>query len=177
LTSFAFYYYHTRKKTTLLKAKQQIAQLKIMATGHDEKDKSLKNMLMRSFDMAKKLSLLEATLNQEEKKHGAKLLRRFKEIVYDAPDGNYWQRLYPTINHYYNERLGILKDHHPSLDEAEFKVCCLSLADFKNDEMAIFMDCSESTVRAKKTSIRKKTGIAQGGDLSQYLLQYLKDSR
>ena len=173
LTGFAFYYYHTRKKTTLLEIKQQLAQLKIMAANYDDKDKSLKNMLMRNFDMAKKLSLLEVTLNQEEKKYGAKLLRRFKEIVYDAPDGHYWERLYPTINHYYNGRLNILKQQYPSLDETEFKVCCLSLADFKNDEMAIFMNCSESTVRAKKTSIRKKIGIVHGGDLSQYLTQYL----
>ncbi|MCL2097158.1 MAG: hypothetical protein FWH23_00160 [Bacteroidales bacterium] len=177
LIGFAFYYYHTRKKTVLLEVKQQLAQLKIMAANYDDKDKTLKSMLMRSFDMAKKLSLLEVTLNQEEKKHGAKLLRRFKEIIYDTPDGNYWQRLYPTINHYYNGRLNLLKQRYPSLDETEFKVCCLSLADFRNDEMAIFMDCSESTVRAKKTSIRKKIGITQGGDLAQYLAQYLLDSR
>jgi len=176
LTSFAFYYYYTKKKTALLAVKQQLAQLKVMAANYDDKDKTLKSTLMRSFEIAKKLSLLEATLNQEEKKHGAKLLRRFKEIVYNTPDGNYWKQLYPAIDNYYNSRLDILKQHYPSLDEPEFKVCCLCLADFKNDEMSIFMDCSESTIRAKKTSIRKKIGIVQGGDLSQYLIQYLKEN-
>jgi len=171
--SFAFYYYHTKKKTTLLEIKQQLSQLKVMAANYDEKDKTLKNTLMRAFDIVKKLSLLETTLNQEEKKHGAKLLRRFKEIVFDAPDGNYWKRFYPAIDGFYNGRLGILRQLHPFFDEAEFQVCCLCLADFKNDEMAIFMNCSESTIRAKKTSIRKKTGLAQGGDLVQYLMQYL----
>ncbi|MDR0295662.1 MAG: hypothetical protein LBH91_05680 [Prevotellaceae bacterium] len=173
LISFAFYYYHTKKKTALLAVKQQLAQLKVMAANYDDKDKTLKSTLMRSFDIAKKLSLLEATLNQEEKKYGAKLLRRFKEIVFDAPDGNYWKRFYPAIDNFYNGRLDILKQFHPSFDEAEFKVCCLCLADFRNDEMAIFMDCSESTIRAKKTSIRKKAGIVQGGDLAEYLMQYL----
>jgi len=175
LISFAFYYYYTRKKTALLEVKQQLAQLKVMAANYDDKDKTLKNMLMRGFDIVKKLSLLEVTLNQEEKKHGAKLLRRFKEIVLDAPDGNYWKRFYPTIDDFYNGRLDILRQHHPYLDEVEFKVCCLCLADFRNDEMAMFMNCSESTVRARKTSIRKKTGLAQGGDLVEYLTRYLQD--
>jgi tetratricopeptide (TPR) repeat protein len=173
---FTFYYYYAKKKTMLLAVKQQLAQLKVMAANYDEKDKTLKSMLLRNFDMAKKLSTLEVTLNHEEKKYGAKFLRRFKEIIFDATDGNYWKQFYPTIDNYYNGRLDILKHHHPSLSETEFKVCCLCLADFRNDEMVIFMHCSESTIRAKKTNIRKKTGIAQGGDLSQYLIQYLKDS-
>jgi hypothetical protein len=116
---------------------------------------------------------LENTLNQEEKIQGAKLLRRFKEIVFDVTDGNYWKRLYPTINNYYNGRLDVLKQIYPALNEMEFKVCCLCLADFKNDEMAVFMNCSESTIRARKTSIRKKTDTAQGGDLLQNLSRYL----
>jgi tetratricopeptide (TPR) repeat protein len=173
LTGFAFYYYHTYKKTILLEVEQQMAQLKIMVANYDDKDKTLKSTLLRSFDIAKKLSLLEVTLNREEKKSGAKLLRRFKEIVFGVSDGNYWKCFYPTINNYYNGRLDVLKDCYPSLSEMEFKVCCLSLADFRNNEMAIFMNCSESTIRAKKTSIRKKAGIPQGGDLARYLAQHL----
>jgi DNA-binding CsgD family transcriptional regulator len=173
LIGFAFYYYHTKKKTALLAAKQQLAQLKVMAANYDDKDKTLRNILMGRFEVVKKLTLLEATLNMEEKKYGAKLLRRFKEIVFDAPDGNYWKHFYPTIDNYYNDHLNVLKQRYPALNEMEFKVCCLCLADFKNDEMAIFMNCSESTIRAKKTSLRKKTGIIQGGDLVQFLTQYL----
>ena len=176
LISFAFYYYYTRKKTALLAVEQQMAQLKVMAANYDDKDKTLKSVLLRSFDIVKKLSLLEATLNYEEKKNGARLLRRLKEIVFDASDGNYWKQFYPAIDNYYNGRLDVLKHRYPSLNEMEFKVACLCLADFKNDEMAVFMNCSESTIRAKKTSIRKKTGMAQGGDLPQYLAQSLQDS-
>ncbi len=111
-------------------------------------------------------------LNQENKKNAARLLRRFKEIVYDTQDGNYWLEVYGIINHYYDDKLESLRQYCAGLEETEFKICCLSLADFRNDEMAVFLNLSINTIQAKKTHIRKKLNLGERGDIKDFLLQY-----
>ncbi len=169
LTGGIFYYTHTKKKTALLAALQQIEQFKLLANAYNDKDNALKNIALHHFDVIKKVSLLENTLNPEEKQNSAKLLQKFKKIVYNHTDDNFWKDFYSTVNNYYNGKLDNLQQSYPDLDESEVRVYCLALAGLRTTEIALLMNCAESTIRLKKTNIRKKLKLEQGVDLVSFL--------
>lgn len=168
LTSFAFYRYRVKNRERLLDAQQKILQLRDLANSYDEKELSVKNVLIQHLDILKKAALVEGYLKDEEKKQGEKLLKKFNEIVY-GQDSVDWSKLFQTINHLSNNFADKVAKQFPQLEDIEFKICCLTEADFSNMEISIILGLSVNTVQMKKSNIRKKLGLAGYGNIVEYL--------
>jgi len=171
---FFFYRRSMESKKEMLEAEQKIYRLKELSRSFDEKENSFRNILLRHFGILKKVALLEGYLKDDEKKQGQHLLKKFNEIVYGQEDLD-WDLLYRTMNDLSDGFLERLRKAFPQLDEAEFRVCCLSHAEFSNTETAIILKYSINTIQTKKSSIRKKLGIKTFGNIHDFLDKKVKN--
>jgi len=73
-----------------------------MAQSYNVKEKSLKNIVLRNFDILKKVALLEQFMITKPTSN--KLFKKFNEIVYNQDSMN-WNQLYDTINSLHNNCL------------------------------------------------------------------------
>ncbi len=157
----------------LKETEQKVSQMKKLARNFNEKEKSYRNILLRHFDILKKAALLEGYLNEDEKKKGKQLLRKFNEVVYGEKNLN-WNLLYETLNKLTSDFFVQLKNELPQLDELEFRICCLLAVDFNNTEIAIILNYSINTINIKRSAIRKKLGIKAFGNIRDFLNTTLK---
>ncbi|MFV0417249.1 MAG: LuxR C-terminal-related transcriptional regulator [Dysgonomonas sp.] len=172
MIGLAFYRYRIKNKEKLLDAQQKILHLKDLANSYDEKGISQRNVLLEHFDILKKVALLEGYMKDDEKKQGEKLLKKFNEIVYNQ-DSVDWSKIFQTLNHLSNNFPNKMKKAYPQLDDAEFKICCLTEAGLANMEIAIILGFSVNTVQMKKSNIRKKLNIEGYGNIIEYLKKNL----
>ena len=173
---FLFRQKNLKKEKDLLEAEQKISQLSHMAKSYDMKEDSFRNKLLHHFDILKKSALLEGFLREDEKKHGEKLLKKFNEIVYNQASLD-WDLLYQTMNELHNGFFDSLRETFPQLDESEFKVCCLIYSDFTSAEIAIIIGQSINTITAKRSSIRKRIGVKDYGNIVDYLNSNVKKKK
>lgn len=168
VTGFFLYYKNQKNSRKLLEAEQKIIQLNQMAKSYNKKEDSFRNKLLHHFDILKKSALLEGFLREDEKKHGEKLLKKFNEIVYNQATLD-WNILYQTMNELHNGFFDSLRETFPQLDESEFRICCLIYSDFTNSEISIIMGQSSNTITSKRSTIRKKIGVKDYGNIVDYL--------
>jgi tetratricopeptide (TPR) repeat protein len=117
----------------------------------------------------KELILLERGQKKADRELHAGILEQVKQVVFNADEAHIWESIYSTINDQHHGTLDYIRQRFPELDETEFKIGCLTCAGFKNNDMALFLRLSIHTVKAKKVSLRKKIGIAQGGDIAGFI--------
>jgi len=148
--------YMFRQKKIIIQAERDIERLQKMSISYNEKETTLKSIVLKDFDILKKVALLENYMIHNET--NSRLIKKFNEIVYNQESMD-WERLYETMNGLYNNLFTKLKSSFPQLDESEFKICCLSIAKFSNAEIALIMKYSTSSIQWKKACIRKKLGV------------------
>jgi tetratricopeptide (TPR) repeat protein len=171
---FFFYWLLMQRKRKLLEAEQRIYQLMELARNFDEKEISFRAVLLSHFNVLKKTALLEGYLKEDEKKKGGHLLRIFNEIVYGQENLD-WDLVYQAINNLQNGFFDRLREIFPQLDEPEFRICCLAYAEFTNTEIGILLEYQTNTVKAKKSTIRKKIGIETSGNFHDFLDRKVKN--
>ncbi|MCD8030297.1 MAG: hypothetical protein LUF85_05605 [Bacteroides sp.] len=168
ITSWIFIY---RQKKIIVQAEKDIAHLKNMSVLYNEKEKTLKNIVLKDFNILKKVALLESYMINNESNN--RLIKKFNEIVYNQEMMD-WNRLYETMDSLYDNLFTKLKENFSQLDETEFRICCLSIAKFSNAEIAVIMKFSTSSVQWRKASIRKKLGIKPMGNIFEFLNSYFQ---
>ena len=169
VVSILILYRHSiQNKRKLKETEQKVFQMKKLARNFNEKEKSYRNILIRHLDILKKAAVLEGYLNEDEKKKGKQLLRKFNEVVYGEKNLN-WSLLYDTLNKLTDYFFVHLRNELSQLDELEFRICCLLAVDFNNTEVAIILNYSINTIHAKRSSIRKKLGIKAFGNIKEFL--------
>ena len=107
-------------------------------------------------------------LRKDEIRQGERLLSKFNDIVYKQQELD-WDMLYDTMNELHYGFLDRLKELASTLDDNEFKICCLIYSDFTNQEIGIIMKFSSSTITHKRSLIRKKLGLPDYSNISEYL--------
>jgi Bacterial regulatory proteins, luxR family. len=155
-------------KKNALEAQNGILSLQKMAQTFDEKEQSFRNILLHQFDILKKATLLNVYIFESEKKKSSALLNRFNEIVYGQGNLN-WELLYEVMNRLYGGLFDRLKAACPDINETEFKICCLTYAEFSSIEIAIILNLSVNTVQMKRSSVRKKLNIEPMGNIAAFL--------
>jgi len=160
-------------KKVLNEAEERILAFNDLVDQSNKKDDSLKDILFDHFSILKKAALLEGYLKKEEKESGQKLLKKFNEIVYGTDRLN-WDALYDAMNKLYNKALDKFNKRFNDLDDIEFKVCCMIYADFSNTEISIILGLSNRSITAKRSSIRKKIGLDDYGNIGEYLKSTIK---
>ena len=155
------------KENQILDTEKKIYQLIEMSSSYNTKENPLKNLLLFHFGIIKKAALLKQYVKKDDK-HSHFLLNKFNEVVYGTESLN-WEMLYQNMNTIYNGLVNRLKECYPELTETEFRVCCLTYADFSCSEIGIILDLSPNTVQMKRSVVRKKLGVESQGNIQIYL--------
>ena len=81
-----------------------------------------------------------------------------------------WSDLYPVIDRLYdNFHTRLTERFGDTLTEKEVQICCLLCAGFSTKEIGVITQQSDATIYVRKTSIRKKIGVAEGQDIVAHL--------
>lgn len=151
-----------------LETEQKIDQLKESAKNYNSEQNTSRNLLLKQFDIMKKVALLDGFLREEDKEHSEKLIRKFNEIVYGKETSD-WSVLYESMNNLEDGFYSRMQQRFPLLDEIEFKICCLTCAQLSNTEIGIILKLRTNTIHARKTIIRRKIGLGSYGHLSEFI--------
>jgi len=164
LVIFIFYRKSVQDKRLLMESKQKIKILQRMANDFSIEKHSFSNILLEQFDILSKTALITQELSEKEQVSGQKLLKKFNEIVY-GKDTLDWNKLYQSMNSLKNGFYGKVRKKYPQLNEAEFRICCLTCdTGFSDKEIAIVLATTPDMVRKIRSKIRKKIGMATGED-------------
>ncbi|MCR5076776.1 MAG: LuxR family transcriptional regulator [Prevotella sp.] len=81
-----------------------------------------------------------------------------------------WTDLYPIIDRLYNQFYTRLTQRYGHLlTEKETQICCLLCAGFSTKEIGVVTQQTSATIYVRKTSVRKKIGVAEGEDIVAYV--------
>lgn len=164
-----------RNREQTIKAENTIRELQLMAKSYNEMECSFRTTLLQHFNILKKVASLEIYISKEGVKRDQHLLKVVNEIVYGQDRLN-WELLYASMNHLYHGFFDRLHTLFPSLDELEFRICCLTYARLTDMEIGLILKMSQKTVRMKRSDIRKKIGVPPFGHLNEFfdgILAYL----
>jgi len=185
---FIFYRNRSKNREALLIAEQQICQLKEMvnkksktvnrfsANSNEEINNKLRNTLFQQLDIFKKIPLMEAHLQKEDKKDGEKILEKINLILYNSTNTFDWKIFYQSVNALYSNYLNQLKKLFPKLSEEDILICCLSKSGFNNKEISLLKGSNQNIVQKKKSAIRKKIGMKDHGNFITLLDEIIKKS-
>ena len=173
-----------KNKEDLHKAQQDIVQFQEVADNlrlntenlrqnMKSQNEEFKNILFKRFEIQKKAALLDGYLSEQDKKQGSKLMRKYKEIVYENGECLQWDEIYEMLNKLYNNFPDKLSEKFPFLDEQERRICYLSVAKLTNSEIAIILESTTGSIQVRKTAIRKKTGMSLNEEFMKSLLDTL----
>lgn len=143
---------------------QQIEVLqKIKDTEASLRDE-LTSFIVRDFEIAKKIALLQQLQNEDDRRFLSKLNRLFltgenKLLSLD------WQAFYQHVDIYKHNFYTRLTAAYPILSEKEVQLSCMLMVGFNTSEMAAIWSQSVYSVHKCKTAIRKKMELSEGADL------------
>lgn len=129
----------------------------------EEDDRFFKKILLQQLGIIRMAAANPTAANQE-------LLKRMqqiadKEVAVDSMLN--WDDLYKTIDLTYNGYHSRLTAKYGNiLNEKEMQLCCLLRANFSTKEISIVTQQSVRTVYQRKTVIRQKLGLEEGGDIA-----------
>ncbi|WP_343556263.1 hypothetical protein [Sphingobacterium sp.] len=175
-----FLIYRAKQKSIQSKISNKIATLTGMKDDLEslvqKKQTDLRREILWRFDITKKFLKLNNEIKRLGKSHtdSGILLKQFNAIVY----GNYSQDEQWEIIHqaFKQARPGYsqkIKTLFPELNDTEFRIAILTYAEFSIKEIAIILKQSPNTVQTRRTSLRKKLGIENGGDIAFFIDQSL----
>lgn len=129
----------------------------------EKDDRFFKKILLQQLGIIRMAAANPTAANQE-------LLKRMqqiadKEVAVDSLLN--WDDLYKTIDLTYNGYHSRLTAKYGNvLNEKEMQLCCLLRANFSTKEISIVTQQSVRTVYQRKTVIRQKLGLEEGGDIA-----------
>lgn len=154
------------KENKILDAERKIYQLIEMSNTYNEREDSIKSVLLHHFNILKKAALLKSLKIEDEQNF--RLIKKVNEIIYEQESLN-WDIFYQHMNKINIGLFERVRIKYPLLDETEFRVCCLTYANLTCSEIGIILDLSANTVQMKRSSIRKKMGIESQGNIQDYI--------
>lgn len=171
------FYCLRRRRARLIEAEERIETLDrllaeasaaapVSASIPADDDRLLRRTLLQQLGLIRLVAGQPTAQNQE-------LLRRFSTLPHpgDPAEGLLvWGDLYPLIDRLYDgfharlvARFGTL------LTDKEQQLCCLLRADFTTKEISVLTAQSVPTIYQRKTTIRKKLGMDEKGDIIAFL--------
>ena len=145
-------------------SEEHIETLKIKKYDEDQYKAILNDYLGILTDIA----VYEDVFQKEDKN---KVISKMHQIVYDANDFN-WEKLYVAINilnkELFDKLINICNDCK-ELDELDFKICCLIISNFSQNEISILLRTPLRKIQRKITHIRITFGIEKGENIKAYI--------
>lgn len=169
------FFYIRNRRLRLAEAEDRIETLTRLLedankTNESECDSAFfKKILLKQLGIIRLVATAPTSQNQE-------LLRRISGITNkEVPVETLlvWEDLYPVIDKIYGgfySRMEACYGH--LLSEKEKQICCLLCADFSTKEIGVVTQQSVASVYVRKTTIRKKLGMDEKGDIVAYIKKY-----
>jgi DNA-binding CsgD family transcriptional regulator len=103
--------------------------------------------------------------------HEAKVLARtLRTLVRESPVfGGSWEAYLAVFSEVHPTFLEALRNAAPDLTRMETKVCILTMAEMKSDDMAALLCLSTRTIETHRLNSRKKLGVPKDGSLLAFL--------
>jgi tetratricopeptide (TPR) repeat protein len=117
----------------------------------------------------KRILQIVLSMKKSEKEQAAALLAKINYAVFNTDGEHVWDTVYSDTNLYFNKNMEKIKRRFSNINEQEFKILCLTCADFKNSDIASYLQISIHTVKAKKRMLRKKLDIPAGSDIVEFV--------
>lgn len=170
--AFILYKRSRRRRLQCIEAEDFIEKLNHIVDSNASK---LQELLSHNLDINKKISRLKSLPYEKN----IQQIRNFNEIFYNgkAPDELDWEEIYFTINFLYNDFKDKLISRFPQLNDKEVQLCCLLRAGFDTSDCAFMVEQSIYSVQKRKTTIRKKLGIDEGGNIIDFLNSRLSGNK
>ena len=131
-----------------------------------EEDSFFKKILLQQLGIIRLVASTPTNQNQA-------LLKRISGISGGEIPTNsllVWSDLYPVIDRLYDNFHTRLIDYYGNtITEKEVQICCLLCAGFSTKEIGVITQQSDATIYVRKTTIRKKIGVAEGQDIVTYI--------
>jgi tetratricopeptide (TPR) repeat protein len=144
-----------------------------MAADYRSKDEKIRNIILKQYDIMKKVALLETNSNYA-KADSKYMLKKFNFIVYGNEDVDF-DSLYKVMNLARDGFYEKIHDQYANLiTDQEFRVCCFSCEDFSDNEISIILKMTVNMVRKRRTEIRKKLKITDSGNIHNFLVEHLQ---
>jgi hypothetical protein len=140
-----------------------------------KKKENLRKLLTQRFEISKQMVIINASPIHNPKEKS--FLGKINEIFYNEPDVDFnWEEFYILLNELYDNFSIKLSRTYPELTKEEIHLCCLMKAGFNTSNICFILSYAPITVRTKKTKIRKKLGITDGGDLNDFLNKFIENN-
>ena len=120
------------------------------------------------FTVLKNIVFQEETLRKEGKTN---FITRVYKIIYNDDSFN-WDKLYITLNILNKElfdKLIVLFNNIPELEQLDFKICCLSISDFTQNEICILLKEPLRKTQRRITYIRTVLNIEKGNSIKKHI--------
>ncbi|WP_044123045.1 LuxR C-terminal-related transcriptional regulator [Segatella baroniae] len=179
----AAYWLYRRKYLRLAEAEESIETLKQMLreaqTAKHEEDGMPSDMADTNHENAffkkillQQMGIIRLVAGTPTNQNQA-LLKRISAIgggEIPAEDLIVWTDLYPIIDQLYHRFHSRLTTNFGDiLTEKETQICCLLCAGFSTKEIGVITQQTNATIYVRKTTIRKKLGMAEGQDIVEFV--------
>ena len=170
-------WYFRRRRNRLIEAEERIETLdRLLAeatavvpsasAASEGDDRLFRRILLQQLGLIRLVAGQPTAQNQE-------LLRRVSTLPHpnEAVEGLLvWDDLYPVIDRVYDGFYAHLHARFGSLlTDKEEQLCCLLRADFTTKEISVLTGQSIPTIYQRKTTIRKKLGMDEKGDIVAFV--------
>ncbi len=170
LSAIIMYAYMETRRVNLKKKlleKERIEKILI-----DKKDLFIE-MLNHRFAISKQILIMNSSPIQDQKEE--RTLIKINELFYGQADINFNnEEFYDLLNEIHGNFSIKISDFFPDLNEEEIRICCLLQAGFNTSNICFILRYAPITIRIKKTKIRKKLGITDGGDIINFLNEFIE---
>lgn len=159
------YYKIRKRRKQCIEAENFIERLNAISAANTAK---LEKLLSNNLEFARKMAQLKSISSEKN----AMFLKRFNEIFYEGGDASKtnWEEIYFATNLLYDGFKDRLVASFPELNEKEVQLCCLLRAGFDTNDIAFMSEQSIYSIHKRKTSIRKKLAMEEGGDIIKFLV-------
>jgi len=175
-----FTIYTIRRKNQMIIAQQTINTLKNMnrelSTTIYRHNTDLHNAVLVQCDIAKKIIRFNQDIEKYESLQTSpvQMMQRINKIFYgEKKIEEQWETILKSINLVRPGFAKQIETTFPNLSVYEFRICLLTYAGFKIQEIAIILNQKPNTIQTRRSSIRKKMGIEAGADIAEFLDQHL----
>lgn len=147
----------------------------LSGSSDEEKNKMIKKALLMQLNITKVLSQLNEKSDKDQT-----FLEKFNSLFYGEQRSNdvNWKDFYVSINILYDGFAEKVQATYTDiLNEREIQLCCLLKVNMDTTEIACIMKQQINTVRARKTSIRKKLQAPDAADIVAFIEEKLRNKR
>lgn len=175
-----FTIYVLRRKNQIIAAQQTIDTLKEMNrelnTSIYRHNADLHNAVIVQCDIAKKIIHFNQDIEKYEslQANPVQMMQRINKIFYgEKKIEEQWEAIQKTINLVRPGFIERIEAAFPDLTVYELRICLLTYAGFKIQEIAIILNQKPNTIQTRRSSLRKKIGIEAGANIAEFLNRQL----